>query len=201
MRSVVRIVMLLGLAVAALPATAGAHCDALDGPVVKAAREALAARNVALVLPWVVPDREAEVKEAFARALQVRALGADAQALADTWFFETLVRVHRAGEGAPFDGLKPAGHIEPLVAAVDGTLEAGTADSLLAKVTAHVAQSVRERFERAREAKAHAGESVEAGRRFVAAYVEYVHHVEALHKAANGAAAAHAEGTAAAHQH
>lgn len=200
MKSVVRVAMLLVSIVIVLPGRASAHCDALDGPVVKAAREALATGNVTPVLPWVMPDREAEVKEAFGRALQVRQLGAGAQALADTWFFETVVRVHRAGEGAPFDGLKPAGHVEPLVAAVDGTLEAGTADPLLAKVTAHVAQSVRERFERARDAKAHAGEGVEAGRRFVAAYVDYVHHVEALHKAANGAGGAHAEATAA-HQH
>lgn len=201
MRSVVRIVMWLGLAFAVTPGTVGAHCDALDGPVVTAAREALAAGDVALVLPWVSADREAEITEAFGRASQVRGLRADAQALADTWFFETVVRIHRAGEGASFDGLKPAGHIDPLVAMADGTLATGAVDSLLAKVTAHVAQSVRERFDRAREAKAHVGEGVEAGRRFVEAYVDYVHHLEALHKAALGATAAHAAGTSAAHPH
>lgn len=190
MKMIVRTLLCLGLAVGVSPAIALAHCDALDGPVVKAARAALDARSVTQVLAWVSPEREAEVRAAFDRTLQVRQLGGEAQALADTWFFETLVRIHRAGEGAPFDGLKPAGHVEPLVAAVDGTLEAGEVDGLLAKVTAHVSGGVRERFHRAREAKAHAGDSVEAGRRFVAAYVDYQHYVEGLHRAANGAAAA-----------
>jgi hypothetical protein len=197
------IVLLSGLLVTLQPAIASAHCDALDGPVVKSARVALDSRDVTKVLPWVAPDREPEVRAAFERALRVRQGGGDAQALADTWFYETVVRIHRAGEGAPFDGLKPAGHIEPLVAAVDQTLERGTVDELLAKVTAHVSSSVRERFERTREAQAHARDSVDAGRRFVAAYVDYVHHVEAVHRAASGISAEHEAVTAAAagHQH
>ena len=201
MGKVVRILLLTGFAGAVAPGTGFGHCDALDGPVVKAARAALEARNVANVLAWVPAEREGEVRDAFNRTLQVRQLGAEAQKLADTWFFETLVRVHRAGEGAAFDGLKPAGHIEPLVAAVDDTLDAGTVDGLLAKVTAHVSGGVRERYLRARAARAHADESVEAGRDFVAAYVEYQHYVEALHQAALGTGAAHGAEGPANHQH
>jgi hypothetical protein len=85
------------------------HCDGLDGPVVSLARRALDAGNVNLVLPWVREQDEAEVREAFAHALAVRKLGGEAKDLADRHFFETLVRVHRAGEGAPYTGLKPAG--------------------------------------------------------------------------------------------
>lgn len=184
----VKTLALVGMLILLRPAVALAHCDALDGPVVQAAREALAAGDAAPALRWVLPDSEAEVRAAFARAMQVRRSGADAQALADTWFFETLVRLHRAGEGEPFTGLKPAGQIEPLVAMVDATLETGALDSLLPMVTAHVGRSVTERFERARAARAHAGDSIEAGRRYVAAYVEYLHHMEALHRAAEGAA-------------
>jgi hypothetical protein len=203
METSIRIV-LLGAALAALqPAMAFGHCDALDGPVVKAARVALDSRDVSKVLPWVTPEREAEVRDAFERALKVRDLGRDAHMLADTWFFETLVRLHRAGEGAPFDGLQPAGRIEPLVATVDQTLEVGAVDHLLASVTSHVTGGVRERFERAREAKAHAEENVEAGRRFVATYVEYLHYVEGIHRAAMGARADHAAeaGATAGHAH
>jgi hypothetical protein len=197
----IRMLLLVGFAAAVAPGTAFAHCDALDGPVVKAARAALEARNVTKVLAWVPAEREADVRDAFNRTLQVRQLGPEAQTLADTWFFETLVRIHRAGEGAPFDGLKPAGHIEPLVAAVDDTLETGAVDGLLAKVTAHVSGGVRERYLRAREARAHADESVEAGRHFVAAYVEYQHYVEALHQAALGAGTPHGAEVAVGHQH
>lgn len=176
------------------PAMAFAHCDAVDGPVVRAARAALAARDVTPVLRWVQPEREAEIKAAFTRTLDVRTLGGGAEALADTWFFETVVRIHRAGEGAPFDGLKPAGQIEPILSMADGTLEAGSVDTLLGRVTAHVSRGVTERFERARAAKAHANESVDAGRRYVAAYVEYLHYVEGLHRAAAGGSHSEAGG-------
>lgn len=201
MKKMVRMLLLVGFAAAVAPGTAFAHCDALDGPVVKAARAALEARNVTKVLAWVPAEHEADVRDAFNRTLQVRHLGPDAQALADTWFFETLVRIHRAGEGAQFDGLKPAGHIEPLVAAVDDTLETGVVDGLLAKVTAHVSGGVRERFLSAREARTHADDSVEAGRHFVAAYVKYQHYVEALHQAALGSSAAHGANVTAEHRH
>lgn len=170
-------------AVFLLPSPAFAHCDALDGPVVLAAKAALDTNDVALVLRWVPADQEPAIRAAFARATAVRALGSDARALADTWFFETLVRIHRAGEGAPFDGLKPAGQIEPFMAAVDGSLDTGSVDVVLSDVTAGVTHGVRERFTRAREARARADQSVDAGRTYVAAYVDYLHYVEALHQA------------------
>ena len=91
------------------------------------------------------------------------------------------MRIHRAGEGAPYDGLKPAGHIEPFVAAVDRSLATGSVDSVVDDVTAHVSRSVRERFTRARETAPRADSSVDAGRAYVAAYVDYLHYVEALH--------------------
>lgn len=99
----------LALALLLAPLPALAHCDTLDGPVVKAAQAAFANGNVNLALVWVQPKDEAEIREAFRRAQDVRKLGPEARKLADTYFFETLVRVHRAGEGAPFTGLKPVG--------------------------------------------------------------------------------------------
>ena len=192
----------LVVAAAALaPARALAHCDTLDGPVVADARRALVAGDVTPVLKWVTPENEAAIREAFTRTLAVRPLGAEAQALADQFFFETLVRVHRAGEGAPFDGLKPAGSVAPPVAMADRALEQGSADGLVKPVLAHTEEGIRERFARALEARKHAGDSVEAGRAYVAAYVEYVHYVEAVAAAVH--ATGHAEKTAAptAHRH
>jgi uncharacterized protein DUF6448 len=186
-------------AIALQPATALAHCDAMDGPVVQAAQAALDKNDVGLVLRWVPPDQEAAIRGAFARTMAVRALGGDAGALADTWFFETLVRIHRAGEGAPFDGLKPAGHIEPFMLSVDRSLETGSVDTVLADVTTDVTRGVRERFVHAREARAKADQTVEAGRAYVAAYVDYLHYVEALHQA--GAKASEHQETAAARPH
>lgn len=80
------------------------HCDSLDGPVVKAAATLLEARNVELVLPYLPAEGEAEVRQAFEQTLQVEPLSADAKQLADEWFFENVVRIHRAGEGAPYTG-------------------------------------------------------------------------------------------------
>jgi hypothetical protein len=194
MKRVVRIMVAAAAIVLLQSAVAHAHCDALDGPVVQAARAALAAGDVTGVLRWVQPEREAELKAAFARTLEVRKLGGAAQTLADTWFFETLVRIHRAGEGAPFEGLKPAGQIDPVLAMADTTLDSGTVDALRATITTHVTNGVTERFERARQAKAHANDSVEAGRRYVEAYVEYLHYVEGLHRAAKGQADVHEGG-------
>jgi hypothetical protein len=105
---------------ALLPARALAHCDGLDGPVVKAAQRALDTRNSALVLIWVQGKDEPEIRTAFEQTLAVRELSPQAKELADRFSFETLVRVHRAGEGAPFTGLKPAGRdLGPAIPALD----------------------------------------------------------------------------------
>jgi hypothetical protein len=177
------VALMAAAAIALYPSSALAHCDAMDGPVVQAARAALEKGDVTPLLRWVPPDQEAVVRDAFARTLKVRAAGPEARELADTWFFETLVRIHRAGEGAPFDGLKPAGHIEPFMESVDRSLVSGSVDTVVADVTGDVTRGVRERYARAREARAKADQSVTAGRDYVAAYVDYLHYVEALHQA------------------
>lgn len=86
-----------------------AHCDGMDGPVVIAAQKALAKQDVNLVLIWVQKEDEQELRDVFDQTLRIRELSAEARELADRYFFETLVRIHRAGEGAPYTGLKPAG--------------------------------------------------------------------------------------------
>jgi len=178
---------------ALLPSRAAAHCDTMDGPVVKDAQAALARGDVTLVLRWVGAAKESEIREAFHSARAVRALGPEAQRLADRFFFETLVRIHREGEGAPYAGLKPAGiEIEPAIAASDKALETGSADALAAMVTAEAEHGIRERFARAAEARKHADESVERGREYVAAYVEFVHYAERIHNDAT-TSATHAE--------
>ena len=99
------------LAMLSLVSTAAsAHCDTMDGPVIAAARMALQAGDVTPVLKWIPKQSEPEIRAAFTRTLKVRAGGAEAKELADTYFFETLVRLHLAGEGEPYTGLKPAAH-------------------------------------------------------------------------------------------
>lgn len=176
-----------------LPRTALAHCDALDGPVVTSARNALAAGDVSLVLPWVPETSEAEMKEAFQQTVAVRRLNATAQDLADRYFFETVVRLHRAGEGEPYTGLKPAGReVSPAIAAADRAIEHGSLAELVAVVTAATSNGIRERYEAVVHAKHMATPgNVAAGRRFVAAYVSFIHYVERLFEP--GEASEHAE--------
>ncbi len=172
---------------------ADAHCDTMDGPVVKDAQAALTAGKVTGVLKWVQPRDEQEIKALFEQVLKVRLQGEPAKSLAERYFFESLVRIHRAGEGAPYTGLKPAGQVEPVIAASDKALDQGNVDELAGKITAHIAEGIRRRFEAAHQTKQHLADSVEAGRAYVRAYVEFAHYVEGLHKAAMGTAHAHSE--------
>lgn len=151
----------------------------MDGPVVGAAKVALEKKDVTPVLKWVKAGSEAEVRSAFNMTLAVRTKGDDAKELADQFFFETLVRVHRAGEGEPFTGLKPAGTgIEPAVRAADEALERGSVNQVVKEITAAAATGIRKRFAEASEKLKQADQSVKAGREYVAAYVEYVHYVK-----------------------
>ena len=170
------------LAAALWAGAAFAHCDTLNGPVVPEAKAALAAGDVTPVLKWVKPVDEDAIKTAFTKAVAVRGQSPEAQELADQYFLETLIRLHRAGEGAPYTGLKDE-PVEPIVALADGALEAGSADEMIAQITGHVASAIREKFDRALEARKHKDDSVAAGREYVEAYVTYMHFVEGIHTA------------------
>ena len=190
----------------ALLVFAAGHCDGMDGPVVTLARRALEAGNVKLVLPWVREQDEAEIREAFAHALAVRQLGGEAKSLADLHFFETLVRVHRAGEGAPYTGLKPAGRdLGPAVPAADRALEDGSIDKVLEVLNDTVRKGLHEHFHNAVAHKDFAPDDVRAGREYVEAYVPYIHYVEKLWETASAPAhghhAEHGEAEHAAHHH
>jgi hypothetical protein len=183
---------LLTLLAAALlvPTLARAHCDTLDGPVVNAARAALESGKLAPVLAWVRAGDEAEIRDAFTRARAVRAGGKEAKELADRWFFETVVRVHRAGEGAPYTGLKPAGTPDPAVAATDRAIASGDPKPLEALLAGAVRQGLHEGWAALRKERPPA-DDVAAGRRWVAAYVPFVHWAEGVYATAS-AGGAHA---------
>jgi hypothetical protein len=165
---------------------AKAHCDTLDGPVVESARHALAAGDVTPLLKWVPINDEQLIRITFQNTMEVRKLGGQAQKLADMYFFETLVRIHRAGEGASYTGLKPGTVVDPAIALADKALGNGSVDKLVGVLTDATAKGIRERFRRALEAKKHADESVTAGREFVEAYVIFTHYVEELHASVKG---------------
>jgi len=170
---------------------ANAHCDTLDGPVVESARKALATGDVTPVLKWVSIDDEQVIRTAFQNTMEVRKLGGQAQKLADMYFFETLVRIHRAGEGATYTGLKPGVEVDPAIALADKALESGSVDKLVGVLTDATAKGIRERFRRALETRKHADKSVNAGREFVEAYVIFTHYVEGVYASVKGGAELH----------
>lgn len=170
---------------------AAAHCDTLDGPVVAAARKALDTGNVNLVLVWVQTKDDADIRKHFDRAVAVRKLGAQARELSDMYFFETLVRIHRAGEGAGYTGLKPAGRIEPPIAAADKSLESGKLQPVAQLISKRMEQGLHRNFETVVSKKNYGPNDIAAGRAFASAYVEYTHYVERLYDAAETLAPEH----------
>lgn len=171
----------------ALSAPAFAHCDTMEGPVVVDARKALASGRPDDVFKWVGPEAEAEVRDVFAKTLRVRSLSPEARDLAERYFFETVVRLHRAGEGEPFTGLKSGVEVEPIIAAADAALASADAAALVTHLEGEIDKEVRARLALAVRARAHKDENVAAGREFVEAYVSYVHYVESIDAAAAAA--------------
>ncbi|KCZ70382.1 hypothetical protein ANME2D_03297 [Candidatus Methanoperedens nitroreducens] len=163
---------------------ASAHCDTMDGPVIKAAQNALETGNVNPVLIWIQKEDEDEIKEAFRKTLEVRKLSPEARNLADMYFFETLVRIHRAGEGAPYTGLKPAGAVEPVILAADRALENGSDEQLLKLLTHNMQNGVNKQFKDVMDKKNYDPNNVDAGREYAEAYVEFTHYVEQLYETA-----------------
>ncbi len=171
-----------------------AHCDTMNGPVIQAARKALETGNVGLVLPWVQKKDEGNIRKAFEKTLKVRKQSPEAKELADMYFFETLVRIHRTGEGVSYDGIKPAGtEVESGIEAADKAVAAGSVDELAKELTGHIDKEIRERFKEVIARKKHKDESVEAGREYVESYVVFIHYVEGLFKQAEGKSGHHAE--------
>ena len=199
-RNAAAAIALAGLA--AWTAPAWAHCDTLDGPVVAAARNALDTGNANLVLVWVQQNDEAEIRNAFRKTRNVRKAGGEARELADLYFFETLVRLHRAGEGAGYTGLKPAGMVEPPVAAADKAIEAGKLQPLGKLVSDRMEKGLHARFDEVMAKRKYDPNDVAAGRAYSSAYVEFTHYAERLYNAAETMAPENVQKTPApAHTH
>lgn len=183
-----------GILTIALAGPAMAHCDSMDGPVVQDAQRAIAEQNVTPVLKWVTADDEAQIRTAFQMTLAVRGESDAARTLADRYFYETLVRVHRASEGEGFTGLKPAGSVDPAIAAADRALVTGDVEPLATELASAIRHSLETRFATAYEKRQTAEDSVEQGRDYVDAYVQFTHFAEsAQHLVEAGASHAHRE--------
>ena len=186
--------LLAVIAVLAIPLSAQAHCDAVDGPVATAAVQALKTNNVNLVLPFAPARAEAELTTAFEQALLVRGQTPEAQILADRYFMETAVRLHRAGEGAPYTGLKTAGmDFGPAIPAAEKALESGRIEPIMRVLSEELSHNLSERFEQAQQTQGASKEPADAAgvlaaRKRVSAELGFIGYVESIYLAITGGA-------------
>jgi len=158
------------------------HCDTLDGPVVLAAKEAIEKQNVNLILPWVHLEGEEEVKDAFAKTIKVYNDGnEDTKNLAEYWFFETVVRIHREGEGEGYTGLKPAGlDPSPIIPKIDKAIKEDDASEVIKYIQEAVAEEIAEHFKHVMHSKDYGVDDVPSARKHINAYLHltlYSHHL------------------------
>jgi hypothetical protein len=169
-----------------------AHCDHIDGPVVADARIAIGQNDITPVLKWIEKEDEAELRAVFEKTMRVRQPGGETQVLADRLFFETLVRLHRASEGAPYTGLKPAGTpVAGYVRLSDNALDSGSADELIEHLQEAIGHSIHEKFRKTFDKKQWMNESIEAGRDYIHEYVDFVHYVKYVVETIKGNGPAH----------
>lgn len=174
-----------------------AHCDTEDGPVIADAKKAIEQNNVNYALKWIPADHEKELTELFNLVMKVRGNSPEARELADRYFFETLVRIHRSSEGVPYTGVKPAGTpIDEKILAADRSIVSGDLSPLKNFVGEDRMPELIERFEKTLALKNFDVNNVQAGREYVAAYVSYFHYAEgeethAHEHSGNGNHAAH----------
>lgn len=158
-----------------------AHCDSMEGPVVKAAKKALEAGNVNYVLIWIKPKYETEVKVLFEKVINVRKLNSQAKELADMYFYETVVRLHRMGEGEYYTGLKPVDYKPPEgIEAADIALNTGSIDKLLIHIDKKYHNELKKLYDYVISKKDFDVNDIKAGRKFVDSYVHFIHYVEEL---------------------
>jgi hypothetical protein len=191
---------LAGLAAMALvlllrPVPASAHCDTMDGPAVKDGQLALDTGNVNIALKWVHADGAAELSRIFEQAQSARRLCEEARLVADQWFLENLVRIHRAGEGAPYTGLQPAGsQLDERVRAADEAVASGALAPLVGLVPEEQLAELEQRFAEVLARKDFPVDDVDAGRSYLEAYVRFF-------KLAEGRGDEHHQGHHHEHQH
>lgn len=169
-----------------------AHCDSYDGPVIIDARKALEVNHQELVLKWISKEQENEVISLFNKTVALKNGDQEIYEVVEKYFFETLVRLHRETEGAPYTGLKAPGTTKQIIQMSDHALSSGDIDELVTKLNNHIGSVILEKYHKTAELSQKKNESVETGRAFVEAYVDYTHTLEAIHDVLEHGGGSHA---------
>ena len=175
-----KVTVLIGILMITFTVQSFAHCDSFDGPVIQEALKALDKEDVTPLMKWIEEKHEEEIRNLFAKTVALKKGDAEIYSIVEMYFLETLVRVHREGEGAPYTGLKPAGSVTPFVRLADRSIEDGDLDHVLSNVGSHIRHALADKFAKVRKLSEIKDRSVEDGRAYVAAYVEYTHTLEGI---------------------
>lgn len=179
-RSLGKTMLLLGMIMFAFTIPAFAHCDSYDGPVIQDALKALNQKDVSYVMKWIDKDQEAEITKLFNKTVGLKNSDIEIYSIVEKHFLETLVRLHRETEGAPFTGLKPAGSTTPIIQMADKSIEDKEIDSLLSNLDKHIQKVIKEKYEEVNALSKVKDNSTTEGRAYVEAYVDYTHTLEAI---------------------
>lgn len=173
--------------------------------MVKAAREALERGDVNLILPYAPKTAEPELKQAFEKTVKARTLEGETKELADRWFFETAVRLHREGEGAPYTGLKPAGlDVGPVLPRAEKAIEEEDANELVRFLSKTVEEEIRKRMDKIITTKHFEPNDVDMAREHTEAVLDlelFSHHVYTFMTTGGGHGKGAEEGEAPKHEH
>ena len=190
-KSILALIVVIAIVVI-MPISAFAHCDTMDGPTVADGKKAMETNNVNYVLKWVQPKYEKDITEKFNLSMKVKDLSPEAKEISEQYFFSELTRLHRAGEGAPFDGLKPSGTpVDEKVLAADKSIEVGNLSPLENMIEKDKIPELTERFEKVMALKNFDVNDVEAGREYIEAYVKFFKFAEGEEDEAHGTAEDH----------
>lgn len=179
-RSLNKTTVLLGILMLLFSMPASAHCDSYDGPVIQDAYKALEKEDVSYVMKWIVKDQETEIESLFNKTLGLKDEDAEIYSIVEKHFLETLVRLHRETEGAPYTGLKPVGSTAPIVQMADNSIEKREVKTLLNNLGHHIQEVITEKYNKVAALNEVKDNSVAEGRAYVAAYVDYTHTLEAI---------------------
>lgn len=158
------------------------HCNSREGPVAIDVKKALEKGDFQLIARWISAEDEQELKDKFNKCRKIyQEEKGDKQEVAREYLMETTVRLHRAAEGMPFEGLQSVGSFPDDIEKGEQALEEENIESILNLLIEELQQEAKKWFQEAVEAKQTKNESIPEGRNYTSAYVKYITFVHKIY--------------------